>query len=90
MINQAIEVIGLDHVLLCPMQCCLNGARIDELPKFLADSPSIENHAIQLTDPYDDAHPLLIPLKVHGVTSYFMASKPTIEEYENQELTHIE
>jgi len=90
MINQAIEIKGLDHHLLCPMQCRLNGARINELPKFLADLPTLETHAIQLSDPDDPTHPLLIPLKVHGVTSYFTAMKPTPEEYEDQNITHIE
>ena len=46
LINQAIEMKGLDHYLLCPMQCCVNGVLIDDIPKFLAPIPSETTHAI--------------------------------------------
>ena len=36
MINQAIWIDGLVNHLLCPMQSCLNGVHISEVPKFLA------------------------------------------------------
>ena len=89
-INKAIDIKGLDHHPLCPMQYHLNGAKIDELPKFLAEYPTLETHAIQLEDPNDATQPLLIPLSIHGVTSHFMEMKPTPEEYEDQNITHIE
>ena len=40
LLNQAIEMKGLNHHLLCQMQCCMNGVLIDEVPKFLAPIPS--------------------------------------------------
>ena len=46
LINQAIEMKGLDHHLLCMMQCCINGVLIDEVPKFVAPIPSKTMHAI--------------------------------------------
>ena len=42
-INKGIEMKGLDHHLLCLMQCCVNGVLINEIPKFLAPIPS-KNH----------------------------------------------
>ena len=54
--NQAICIDGLDNHLLCPMQCCLNGVQIDEVLKFLAESPSETTHAIELINPFDAAH----------------------------------
>ena len=33
LINQVIEMKGLNHNLLCPMQCCMNSVLIDEVPK---------------------------------------------------------
>ena len=48
--NQAIEKKGLDHHIVCPMQCGMNGVLIDEVAKFLAPIPSETMHAIQITN----------------------------------------
>ena len=53
------------------MQCHLNGVHISEVPKFLAESPSETTHAIELVNPFNVAHPLIIPLHLSGVTSDF-------------------
>ena len=76
-INQAIEMKGLNHHLLCPMQCCMNGVLIDEVPTFLAPVPSETMHAIQIENPFDATHPIIIPLKLSRVTVYFEVRKPT-------------
>ena len=73
LINQAIEMNGLDHHLLCPMQCCMNGVRINEVPKFLASETM---HAKQLENPFDATHPIFIPMKLNGVTSYLKVRTP--------------
>ena len=39
-----------------------NGVHISEVPKFLAESPSVTTYAIELPDPLDAAHPWFIPL----------------------------
>ena len=70
-INQAIEMKGLDHHLLCLMQCCMNGLLIDEVPKFLPPIPSETMHAIQIKNPIDATCPIIISLKLNRVTSYF-------------------
>ena len=45
-INEAVEMNGFDHHPLCPMQCCMNGVLINEVPKFLVPIPSEIMHAI--------------------------------------------
>ena len=71
MINQAICIDGLVNHLLLPMQCCLNGVQINEVPKFLAKTQSETTHAIELVNPFDAAHPLIILLKLSHITHYF-------------------
>ena len=61
MINKAFHINGVENHLLCPMQCCLNSVHISEVPKFLAESPSMTAHAIDLTDPFDTAHLHITP-----------------------------
>ena len=38
LINRSIKMKGLDHYLLCLVQCFINGVVIDEVPTFLAPS----------------------------------------------------
>jgi len=71
-INQAILIPELDHCLLCPMQCRMNGLEINEIPKFLTGNPTDKTHSIMCTDPCDTVPPLTIPLQLQGVMSYFV------------------
>ena len=88
-INQAILVEELDHCLLCPMQCRMNGVEINETPKFLTYDPSDSSHSIEITNPDDLAHPLQIPLRLEGVVSYFHYSRPSAEELEDENIPHF-
>ena len=90
LINQAIEMKGLDHHLLCPMQHCVNGVVIDEVPKFLAPVPSETTHAKQIANPFDATHPIINPLKLNRVTSYFEVKKSTQEEYQDENILKVE
>ena len=47
----------------------LNGVHISEVPKFLAESPNVIAEAIELTDPFYAAQPLIILLQLSDVTS---------------------
>ena len=71
MINQAIYVPEVDHCLLCPMQCRINGVEIYEVPRFLTSDPTASTHSIRIADPTDPVHPYTIPLQLEGVVSYF-------------------
>ena len=71
MINQGIYIDDLENHLLCPMLCHLNSMHISEVPKFLAESPSMTTHAIELTVIFNVVQPLIIHLQLGGVTHYF-------------------
>ena len=78
-IHQAIYIPSLNHNLLCPMQLRLNDVKLSETPKFLADNPDVRTHGMVLRD--DDAdEELVIPMDLHGVTSYFPTRKPSQQE----------
>ena len=68
----------------------MNGVLIDEVPKFLAPIHNETIHAIQIVNPFVDNHPIIIPLKLKKVTSYFDVRKPTCEEYKDQNIFKIE
>ena len=62
---------------------------ISEVPTFLAESPSVTTHAIELIDPFSITHPLIISLQLSGVTSYFDVHSPIIAEYKNEDILKI-
>ena len=72
-----------------PIQCCLNGMHISEVPKFLSKSPSVTTNALPLTDSFDAAHLLIIPLQLSGVTNDFDVYSLSIGGYENEEMPKI-
>ena len=86
-INQAICI--LERHSLCPMKFQLKGMHISEVPKFLTESPSVTTHAIQLPNPFDVAHPLIILLQLSRVTNYFALYSPSTSEYENEDILKI-
>ena len=72
-----------------PIQCHLNGVQISEVLKFLAATLSETTHAIELVNPFNAAHPLIIPLQLSGVTSYFDVYSPNVAEYEKNDIPNI-
>jgi hypothetical protein len=88
-INQALHIPELEHFLLCPMQCQVNGVVIDKCPKFMASNPTDSTHSITIqNDNGNLAHPLIILLRLEGVVSYFEFSKHTPEEYSDKDIPH--
>ena len=71
------------------MQCHLDGVQIIEVPKFLAESLSETAHAIELVNPFDTIHPLIMLLQLSRVTSYFDVFSPSVTEYENNDIPKI-
>ena len=69
LINQVIEMKGLTHHLLCPMQC-MNAVLIDEVTKFMAPLPSYTPHVIKTENPFNATHPVIILLKLNTVRSF--------------------
>ena len=84
LIHQAIEMNCLNHHITCLMQCFMNGVLINEVSKFLAPVSDEMMHAIQLVNPFDAIHPIIIPIQFHGVTSYMR--NPTWEEYKDESI----
>ena len=89
-INQAIYIPEVDHCLLCPMQCRINGVEINEVPKFLTQNPTTSTHSIRIANPTDAVHPYTIPLQLEGIVSYFEYALPTSAEFEDPEIPHLE
>ena len=67
----------------------MNGVQISEVPKFLTETLSEITHAIKLVNPFDAIHPLIIPLQLSGVTSYFDVYSLSVAGYENNEVPKI-
>ena len=72
------------------MQSWMEGARINDLPKFLAEDPDEKTHEIIVNDPQNPNEPLIIPLVLKGITSYFLSRKPKASEYEDESIPHID
>ena len=71
------------------MQCHLNGVHIREVSKFLAEAPNETTHAIELVNPFNATHPLIILLQLSGVTSYFDVFSRSISDYEDEDIPKI-
>ena len=89
-VHQAIHVPTMDCDLSCPMQVRMNDVKLDDKPKFPKEDPTDESHAISCEDNMGTLVNTTLSLK--GVTSYFLARKPTKHEFENCpriELTYL-
>ena len=67
--HQVIYHKALRNHLMCPMQSHVIGVKINKLPKFLADKPDNETHAVIMNNRLDPQEPLIIPLQLKGMTS---------------------
>ena len=47
-------------------------------------------HAIQVNNPYDAAHPIIIPSSLIGVICSFEARKPTPEKFEDSDILKLD
>jgi hypothetical protein len=61
-INQVIHIPHLDHHLLCPMQCQVNGVTVNDTPKYLVSDPTDHMHALILKDPDHPAQTVILRL----------------------------
>ena len=72
------------------MHSRMEGVRINELPKFLAEESYEKTHLIIFDDPLNMNEPLVFPLQLKGVTSYFPYRNPRASEYEDESIHHID
>ena len=89
-IHQAIQIPNLDHHLLCPMQCRVNEITVNDVPKFLTKTPTPDSHSIVAHDVDNPLTPLVLPLYIHGVTSWIPVSKPSLEDWNSKKYQTIE
>ena len=78
-IHQAIEIPHLDHHILCPMQCRVNGVMINETPKFLTNDFTLQTHdiVINIEEYYAKNDNLILSLSMKELKSYLPVNKPT-------------
>jgi hypothetical protein len=80
------SVPDLSPNLLLTMQLRLNDVTVNDVPRFLTDTPTPLKHTrVILTDDFDN--PYVIPMSLHGVASSFPTRQSTVEEYES--LPHL-
>ena len=89
-IHQAIQIPNLDNHLLCPMQCRVNDIITNDVPKFLMKTPTPDSHSIVAQDINNPLTPLVLPLYIHGVTSWLPLSKPSPEDWNYMKYQIIE
>ena len=81
-IHQAIEISHLEHSLICPIQCQINGVYINETPRFLENNKTPNSHAIVIYDPDPKSNATVtLPLSLSGVTSYLPVHHPSLEDW---------
>jgi hypothetical protein len=66
---------SLEHNLLNPFQCHLQGVKINECPHILGPTVTDDSHS--MTFPHSD---LKIPLSLNGIVSHFNSRRPTKED----------
>ncbi len=89
-IHQALHIPALDHHLLCPMQCRVNGVVVNECPKFLCPDASNYSHALIVPGPDDYEADVVLPLSLDGVTSYLPVYNVEEREYLSGDIPRIE
>ena len=66
----------------------MNGAEVNETPKFLLIQQTDTSNTIFVDDP-DGETPIIVLLSINDVTSYFLCRKPTRYEFEDGEVPWI-
>ena len=67
------------NTLLCPIQVWVNDIELLDTLMILTENPTSKRHAIGAED--TEGQEIIIPLSLQGVTLYFLACKPTPDEF---------
>ena len=78
--HQAILIDHLHNNILCPIHMRMYNVKLNNIPKYLTENPTDQTHSMFM---HEKVETLLIPLYLHGVTSYLTSRNPTMEEYNN-------
>ena len=84
--HQSIHCARLSNKLMCKMQIWMSGLNINEPPKFLSEDIDEKTHDIIVNEPLYPNQPLIIPLVLKGITSYFPYRNPRASEYEDKSI----
>ena len=79
-IHQSILIDHFHNNILCKIQMRMYDVKVNDIAKYLTDNPTDQTNSIFMQE---QGETLLIPLHLHGVTSYFTCRKPTMEDYNN-------
>ena len=60
-------------------------ATTGKVPKFMAPIPSETTHTMKIMNPFNVIYPIIFPLELTRITSYFDVRKPTQKEYEDSD-----
>jgi hypothetical protein len=71
------------------MQCCVNDVTVNDLPKFLAASPTDQTHALTINDPNNLLQPVILPLTLRGVTLLLNVRTVTIHDFNSQDYPQL-
>ena len=87
-LHQAINMPDLNHRLLCPMQCRVNGVVINYCPRMYYREPTQESHDIVAMD--ENGASIVLPFFLREVTSHLNVLPLTHDEFEHHGCTRIE
>ena len=73
--HQAILIDHLHNNILFPMQIRMYDVKVNEIAKYLTDNPTDQTHSIVM---HEKEETLMVPLHLHGETSYFTSIKTTM------------
>ena len=79
-IHNALHMTSMEHNLIPPFVIRLAGAQVNEEPKCLAHTPTVDHHSISWSSNNYDSVDLRIPLQLHGTISYLPTRIPTTSE----------
>jgi len=68
------------------MQCRVNDVTVGETPKFMVANPTDKTHALTIPDDDDPTRAVHLPLALRGVTSLLNVRKPTLDEWDSDNI----
>ena len=84
LLRNALSIPSMTNHLIPPFMMRLAGVEVDECPKFLAKSPTVNNHSLYI--PNDD---IRIPLMLEGTISYVPTREATRDELESLPILNL-
>ena len=84
-LSNALDIQSIDCCLIHPIMMRLAGVLVDECPKFLSSTPSVENHSICFPK-----ESLRIPLLLDGIITCILCRKPSHNEANDETIITLD